>query len=132
MLETALGTKPSFSCEIGSIIVNPWNTGELANAIYEAVTMPEETRKTNHQKLFRYVTKYTAAYWGLSFVNELRRVSEEFDHRMALPKLTIDHVLQARNNSKRNKLVFFDYDGTLTATHKLPEFGKACSRSHSG
>jgi len=86
--------------------------------------MPEETRKTNHQKLFRYVTKYTAAYWGLSFVNELRRVSEEFDHRMALPKLTIDRVLQARNNSTRNKVVFFDYDGTLTATHKLPEFGK--------
>ncbi|KAG0246702.1 glycosyltransferase family 20-domain-containing protein [Mortierella sp. GBAus27b] len=111
----------------GSIIVNPWNTGELANAIYEAVTMPEETRKTNHQKLFRYVTKYTAAYWGLSFVNELRRVSEEFDHRMALPKLTIDRVLQARNNSKRNKLVFFDYDGTLTTTHKLPEFANPAS-----
>lgn len=56
----------------GSIIVNPWNTGELADAIYDAVTMPEETRKSNHQKLFRYVNKYTAAYWGLSFVNELR------------------------------------------------------------
>ncbi|KAG0022772.1 Trehalose-6-P synthase/phosphatase complex synthase subunit [Entomortierella chlamydospora] len=113
----------------GSIIVNPWNTGELANAIYEAVTMPEETRKSNHQKLFRYVTKYTAAYWGLSFVNELRRVSEEFDNRMALPKLTIDRVLQARKNSARNKVVFFDYDGTLTATHKLPEFANPGSHT---
>ncbi|KAF9434520.1 Trehalose-6-P synthase/phosphatase complex synthase subunit [Entomortierella beljakovae] len=108
----------------GSIIVNPWNTGELAEAIYGAVTMPEETRKSNHQKLFRYVTKYTAAYWGLSFVNELRRVSEEFDHRMSLPKLTIQHVLKARNSSTKAKVVFFDYDGTLTATHKLPEFGR--------
>ncbi|KAG0361723.1 Trehalose-6-P synthase/phosphatase complex synthase subunit [Gamsiella multidivaricata] len=106
----------------GSIIVNPWNTGELADAIYEAVTMPEDTRKSNHQKLFRYVTKYTAAYWGLSFVNELRRVSEEFDHRMALPKLTIQHVLEARSHSTKAKVIFFDYDGTLTATHKLPEF----------
>ncbi|KAF9918800.1 Trehalose-6-P synthase/phosphatase complex synthase subunit [Lobosporangium transversale] len=113
----------------GSIIVNPWNTGELADAIHEAVTMPEETKKSNHQKLFRYVNKYTAAYWGLSFVNELRRVSEEFDHRMALPKLTIRHVLQARNNSTRNKVVFFDYDGTLTTTHKLPEFANPASRT---
>lgn len=56
----------------GSIIVNPWNTEEMANAIYEAVTMPDDVRKANHQKLYRYVTKYTAAYWGLSFVNELR------------------------------------------------------------
>lgn len=43
---------------------------------------------------------------------------------MALPKLTIDRVLQARNHSARNKVFFFDYDGTLTATHKIPEFGK--------
>ncbi|KAF8945913.1 Trehalose-6-P synthase/phosphatase complex synthase subunit [Haplosporangium gracile] len=111
----------------GSIIVNPWNTGELADAIYEAVTMPDETKKSNHQKLFRYVNKYTAAYWGVSFVDELRRVSEEFDHRMALPKLTIGHVLEARNHSTKNKVVFFDYDGTLTATHKLPEFANPAS-----
>jgi trehalose-6-phosphate synthase len=57
---------------VGSIIVNPWNTDELAQAIYDAVTMTEDQKKANHQKLYRYVTKYTAAYWGLSFVNELR------------------------------------------------------------
>lgn len=56
----------------GSVIVNPWNTEELANAIHEAVTMPEDIRKSNYEKLYRYVTKYTAAYWGSSFVNELR------------------------------------------------------------
>ncbi|KAG5461645.1 MAG: hypothetical protein BJ554DRAFT_6126, partial [Olpidium bornovanus] len=55
----------------GSLIVNPWNTDELANAIHEAVGMPEDVRRSNHQKLYGYVTKYTAAYWGLSFVNEL-------------------------------------------------------------
>ncbi|KAF9973509.1 Trehalose-6-P synthase/phosphatase complex synthase subunit [Actinomortierella ambigua] len=111
----------------GSIIVNPWNTHELAGAIYEAVTMPEDLRKSNHQKLFRYVTKYTAAYWGLSFVNELRRVSEELDHRLALPKLTIEHVHQAYEKSTRAKVILFDYDGTLTAVHKLPEFANPAS-----
>ena len=30
---------------LGSIIVNPWNTEELAESIHEAVTMPEEVRK---------------------------------------------------------------------------------------
>lgn len=29
----------------GSIIVNPWNTEELADSIHEAVTTPEEVRK---------------------------------------------------------------------------------------
>jgi trehalose 6-phosphate synthase len=43
----------------GSLIVNPWNTDELASAIHDAVTMGEEQRATNYQKLARYVNKYT-------------------------------------------------------------------------
>ncbi|KAI9651714.1 MAG: Trehalose-6-P synthase/phosphatase complex synthase subunit, partial [Trizodia sp. TS-e1964] len=43
----------------GSIIVNPWNTEELAGAIHDAVTMTDEQRATNFQKLYRYVSKYT-------------------------------------------------------------------------
>lgn len=61
----------------GSIIVNPWNTEGLANAIHEAVTMPEDLRISNFQKLYRYVTKYTAEYWGDSFVKELRLMNIE-------------------------------------------------------
>ncbi|KAK9366476.1 glycosyl transferase [Lipomyces kononenkoae] len=58
----------------GSVIVNPWNTEELAEAIYSAMTMPGATRIANQQKLFRYVSKYTSAYWGESFVNEMKRI----------------------------------------------------------
>lgn len=47
----------------GSLIVNPWNTAETANAINKAVTMPEDARKENHRKLFDYVSKYTASHW---------------------------------------------------------------------
>ena len=59
------------------MIVNPWNTEELSNAIHEAVTMSKETKMKNHQKLYRYVTKYTAAFWGQSFIKELQRVTDE-------------------------------------------------------
>lgn len=43
----------------GSILVNPWNTEELAGAIQEAVTMSPEHRAINYAKLHKYVTKYT-------------------------------------------------------------------------
>lgn len=59
----------------GSLIVNPWNTEELANAIHDAVTMSPEQRETNYRKLERYVFKYTSAWWGQSFVTELTRIS---------------------------------------------------------
>ncbi|CAG8804451.1 12813_t:CDS:2, partial [Racocetra persica] len=74
----------------GSIIVNPWNTEELANAIHEAVTMPDQLRQSNHQKLYGYVTKFTASSWGTSFVGELVRVSKEFGSYMIIPHLKID------------------------------------------
>ncbi|KAL0939726.1 trehalose-phosphate synthase [Colletotrichum truncatum] len=61
----------------GSLIVNPWNTEELANAIHDAVTMSPEQRETNYRKLERYVFKYTSAWWGQSFVAEMTRLSHE-------------------------------------------------------
>jgi trehalose 6-phosphate synthase len=43
----------------GSILVNPWNTEELAAAMQEAVTMSDEQRAINFSKLDKYVRKYT-------------------------------------------------------------------------
>ncbi|TPX37644.1 alpha,alpha-trehalose-phosphate synthase (UDP-forming) [Synchytrium microbalum] len=111
----------------GSIIVNPWNTEEMAQAILDAVTMKDEARKSNHQKLWKYVQKYTAAFWGFNFVQELRRISEEYQSRMNLPRLTIDIVTERFRASHRKKIIFLDYDGTLTTAHKLPEFAKPSS-----
>ena len=58
-----------------SLIVNPWNTEELANAIHDAVTMSPEMREANYRKLEKYVFKYTSAWWGSTFVKELLKVN---------------------------------------------------------
>ncbi|CAE6381892.1 unnamed protein product [Rhizoctonia solani] len=58
----------------GSIVVNPWDSQQVADAIHEAVTMSPETRAENQKKLFKYVTKYSSAYWGTSFVREMSRL----------------------------------------------------------
>ncbi|KAG9232343.1 alpha,alpha-trehalose-phosphate synthase [Amylocarpus encephaloides] len=60
----------------GALIVNPWNTEEIAGAIHDAVTMQPEQREINFKKLEKYVFKYTSAWWGESFVGELVRISE--------------------------------------------------------
>jgi trehalose 6-phosphate synthase len=66
----------------GSLVVNPWNTEELADSIHDAVTMGDEQRSLNYQKLSKYVRKYTSAWWGESFVTELRRISETSDRKV--------------------------------------------------
>ncbi|CDK28391.1 unnamed protein product [Kuraishia capsulata CBS 1993] len=58
----------------GALIVNPWNTEELSDAIYEGLTMSDEKRKGNFDKMFKYIEKYTASFWGENFVKELLKM----------------------------------------------------------
>lgn len=60
----------------GALIVNPWNTDELSDAINEALTLPEEKRDANWEKLYKYISKYTSAFWGENFVHELFSTSD--------------------------------------------------------
>ncbi|EDK44982.1 alpha,alpha-trehalose-phosphate synthase [Lodderomyces elongisporus NRRL YB-4239] len=60
----------------GAIIVNPWNTEDLCDAIKESLTLPSEKREFNFKKMFSYISKYTSGYWGESFVNELYKCQE--------------------------------------------------------
>ncbi|KZV68196.1 glycosyltransferase family 20 protein [Peniophora sp. CONT] len=59
----------------GSIVVNPWDSQQVADAIHEAVTKPAEVRAEDHAKLYKYVCKYSAAFWGTSFVKEMLRIN---------------------------------------------------------
>lgn len=59
----------------GAIIVNPWNIDEMSDAINEALTLPEVKREVNWEKLFKYISKYTSAFWGENFVHELYNTS---------------------------------------------------------
>lgn len=55
----------------GALIVNPWNIEELSEAIKESLTLPEEKKELNFNKLFSYISKYTSGFWGETFVKEL-------------------------------------------------------------
>lgn len=43
----------------GSLVVNPWNTEELARAYHEAMSMDEEQKAYQFAKLYKYISKYT-------------------------------------------------------------------------
>ncbi|KAG8720040.1 Trehalose-6-P synthase/phosphatase complex synthase subunit [Ceratobasidium sp. 394] len=66
----------------GSIVVNPWDSQQVADAIHQAVTMSPGVRAENHKKLFKYINKYSAAYWGTSFVGEMSRINPSQPHAM--------------------------------------------------
>lgn len=83
----------------GSVIFNPWNTDELADAIHDAVTMSDEQRSLNYQKLSKYVNKYTSAWWGESFVSELTRISEAAEKKL---KVRRESLMDPANTAQVN------------------------------
>ncbi|KAJ3130702.1 Trehalose-6-P synthase/phosphatase complex synthase subunit [Physocladia obscura] len=105
----------------GAIIVNPWNTEDLSNGMYEALTMPAKQKQANFAKLDRYVSKYTSERWGTTFVNELRSLPNSFDGKR-LVKLEASECMVKFSMSTKKKVFFIDYDGTLKSNHALPEF----------
>jgi trehalose 6-phosphate synthase len=72
----------------GSIVVNPWDSQKVADAIHEAVTMDTETRAENHRKLFKYVNKYSAAFWGSSFIREMSKLKQDDTNAEGQAELT--------------------------------------------
>ncbi|KAI5970653.1 TPS1 [Candida margitis] len=64
-------------CLSGAIVVNPWNTEDLSDAIKESLTLPNEKRAVNFKKMFEYISKYTSGYWGESFVKALYKCNAD-------------------------------------------------------
>ncbi|KAJ1963626.1 Trehalose-6-P synthase/phosphatase complex synthase subunit [Dipsacomyces acuminosporus] len=108
----------------GSIIINSWNIEEVANAMHQALSMPPEQRDANFKTLYKYVTKFTAAHWGVSFISELKRVSQEADVLAQLPMLTPAVALEKFKACAKQRVFVLDYDGTLSATRSIPEFAR--------
>lgn len=50
------GTYGSFGA---ALRVNPWDTGEVADAIHEALTMSQEEKEYRWNELYTYVSKNT-------------------------------------------------------------------------
>lgn len=125
----------------GSIVVNPWDSQAVADAMFEAVTMPAEARALNHEKLFKvslsssgifgliaaaaylwfylslvishfigfnadvcvqYVTKYSAAFWGTSFVREMTKIRPAPALALSPTSPTSPTSASANSNSNAN------------------------------
>lgn len=103
----------------GAIVINPWNTEDLAVSIHQALSMSRIERELRQQKLYRYVSSNTATSWSMQFLGELGSAVQQNREKSAqLPKLDLKDIVQAYRKSK-NRVIILDYDRTLTPQHSL-------------
>jgi trehalose 6-phosphate synthase/phosphatase len=105
-----------------SILINPNNIIEIADAIKTALTMPEEEQLSRLRYMQGVIKKQNVKAWANSFINEINKVH---DKRINLIEsyITASNIKEIENAFIKAQIRIFllDYDGTLVPFHKNPD-----------
>lgn len=109
--------------ELGeSIIVNPNNNTEVAEAIYQALNMSKEEQIERNITLQKRLKIYNEERWANDFISGLEGVKQlqESNYTRKVSAKIINRLGAAYQDAKK-RIMFLDYDGTLTGFHKDPQ-----------
>jgi len=101
--------------ELGeSILVNPNNENEIAEALKTALEIPEAEQARKTRVMQERLRRYDVVKWADDFLRKLLSIQEEqkkFNVRLLGNSVRTQLIQDYRNAKKR--ILFFDYDGTL-------------------
>lgn len=104
------------------LTVNPWDSGQVADAIYEALQDTPNNSTDNQQReqtLYETVTTHTGEFWVNQFLSQL--FNNILTHKSShVTPLLDSRLLVQTYNASQSRLFLFDYDGTLTPIVKEP------------
>jgi trehalose 6-phosphate synthase/phosphatase len=108
-----------------SILINPNNIDKMVNAMYEALTMPEDIQIEHMKTMQESLRRYNIHAWVKLFMDRLSYVKQS---QMSLVTKLLDEKLLkkigADYQKAKSRLIFLDYDGTLVGFHPNPEDSK--------
>ena len=111
----------------GAVLVNPWNTSDVSEAIAAAVSMSHREKRERHQQNFGHVVSHTAQSWAETFLSELNdtQIEAELLNHNIPPAFPVNEVAGWFAGS-RKRMVVMGYNATLTrpsssnpVSHKL-------------
>lgn len=112
--------------ELGeAIIINPNNIEEIADAINEALQMPEEEQIRRNKIMQERLKQYDVVKWANDFIQELTSLKEE-QKRFSAKLVTFNIKEQLVNDfyKAKKRIIFLDYDGTLVPFEIHPQFAR--------
>jgi trehalose 6-phosphate synthase/phosphatase len=114
------------SRELGeALVINPNDKEEVANALREALTMPEELQIENNRLMQERLRRYTVVRWAEEFMEGLSAI-KRIQQELYGTKLTHERKkkLIEKYLKSNKRLLLLDYDGTLTPFVKKPTKAK--------
>ena len=105
-----------------ALIINPTDTGQLAEALHEALVMPEEDQIARMANMQALVRQYDVFAWTKLFTNRLAYAKAQ---QLTLATTTLSVPTAARLvrefRQASRRLLLLDYDGTLAAFQANPQ-----------
>ncbi|HWP22952.1 MAG TPA: bifunctional alpha,alpha-trehalose-phosphate synthase (UDP-forming)/trehalose-phosphatase [Candidatus Binatia bacterium] len=108
-----------------AIVVNPNNRAEISAALKEALETPLEEQKRRNRAMQRRLRRYNVSRWANDFLSALlgmREVQARIESKLL--SRTARQEIVARYRSSSSRLLFLDYDGTLTPLARYPALAK--------
>jgi len=115
-----------------AIMINPNNEDEIADSIYQALTMPKEEQKSRMDFLQKRIKRYDVFKWASEFIKSLKKIEaiqQSFLAKRITP--TIQRELIEKFSSAQKRAVFLDYDGTLVGFKNDPQAASPDKELHS-
>ena len=108
-----------------ALLVNPNDLDAISEAIREAIEMPVDEQVRRNKVMMQRLQRYTVERWASEFVKSLEGVKEiqEFTLTRKINITRMRHIVSAYKNSN-HRILFLDYDGTLSWFKKDPEDAK--------
>lgn len=112
--------------ELGeAIIVNPNNTEQMAEALKEALEMPEDEQRERLAAMQNRLRRYNVVRWSGDFLEKLNEVYE-YSEQLQERRITVNirkKLIQDYRRAQR-RLLLFSYDGTLVHFDRQPSRAK--------
>lgn len=104
-----------------AILINPNDTEQIADAINQALVMPEEEKKMRMDRMKAKISKQTVNKWARDFMDEWHNVivrNKQLENKF-LSDTHVDEIATHYRNAQR-RLIVLDYDGTLMGFKNNP------------
>ena len=112
--------------ELGeALIINPNNKEEIAEALRDALLMPDEEQIERNKVMKKRLQRYNVKRWAKDFMDSLMKVKEQ-QQSLSTNKFTdeIKAKLLNKYSKSKNRLILLDYDGTLVHFVEKPRKAK--------
>jgi trehalose 6-phosphate synthase/phosphatase len=105
-----------------SLLVNPTDVSQMADAIYEALTMKEDDKKKRIEAMKKRLRDYDVYSWADDILRTTVKVkADRRSFRVRIINDEIEDKIIGSFRKAKKPLLFLDYDGTLVPIRELPE-----------